>query len=70
MKNKITLYVDQYGMRFYAKTVKELRKQIGGGGSRISRMYIDQDGKIYHKGYVIGRHWLTAYQPIMNEVTS
>jgi hypothetical protein len=70
MKNRITLYQDQYGNCFYAKTAKELRKQIGGGGSKVSRMFVDQNGKTYHVGYVIGRHWLTAHQPLMYEVTS
>jgi hypothetical protein len=59
------LYVDQYGNRFYAKTVRELRSQIGMGGSRVSPMYIDKsDGTTVKIGYVIGGHWLQAFQPI------
>jgi hypothetical protein len=65
MKNKRTLYLDQYGNRFWAKTVKELRNQIGMGGSRVSKMYQDRkDGSVVHVGYVVGPHWLTAYQPM------
>ncbi len=62
---KITkLYVDQYGQRFYASTVKELRSQIGGGGSRVGIMYVDRkDGSTARIGYVIGSHWLREYCP-------
>ncbi len=67
MRGKQTLYVDQYGSRFWAKTVKELRGMIGMGGSRLSKMYVDKkDGRTVHVGYVIGQHWLTAYQPVEN----
>lgn len=64
MHGKPCLYVDQYGNKFYARTVKELRGKIQGGGSRVSRMYNDKaDGTTVHTGYVIGPHWLTAYVP-------
>lgn len=60
------LYIDQYGCKFYAKTIKELRQEVGGG--RVSKMYIDgKDGKTYHVGYVIGGHWLNAYEPVSIE---
>ena len=62
MKKMLTLYIDQYGNKFYASTVKELRSQIGMGGSRVSKMYVDKkDGRTVQIGYVIGGHWLTAY---------
>ena len=65
MKGKRLLYIDQYGYKYYASTVKELRSQIGMGGSRVSKMYVDKvDGSIAHIGYVIGQYWLTAYQPV------
>lgn len=61
---KRTLYIDQYGNLFWASTRKELREQIGMGGSRISKMYRDKtDGSVVFVGYVIGDHWLTAYTP-------
>jgi len=63
MRNKLTLYIDQYGQRYYAMTVKELRRKIGGGGCRVWKMYQDEKGKSFHVGYVIGEHWLTAYHP-------
>jgi len=59
------LYLDQYGNKFHANTVKELRSKIGMGGSRVSKMYVDKkDGHTVHIGYVIGQHWLTQYTPI------
>ena len=62
MKGKLTLYIDQWGSRWWAKTVKELREQIGG---RVSKMYVDKkDGRSVHIGYVVGQHWLTAYQRV------
>jgi hypothetical protein len=58
------LFLDQYGNRFYARTLKELRIQIGGGGSRVSTMYVDRpNGDVVCTGYVIGEHWLTAFVP-------
>jgi len=60
------LYVSQYGDRFSALTVKELREKVGGG--KVSKMYIDRDGKTFHTGYVIGALWLTAFMPCIKEV--
>jgi len=63
MNGKQTLFLDQYGNKFWAKTIKELRSQIGGGGSCVSRMYCDlKSGGCKHVGWVIGDHWLTPYQ--------
>lgn len=62
MQGKMMLYLDQWGNKFWARTVKELREQISG---RINKMYVDKkDGSIVHVGYVIGEHWLTAYAPV------
>lgn len=63
LHGKYTLFIDQYGNRWEACTVSELRDKIGGG--RVSKMYCDdKSGKCYHVGYVIGRHWCTAYVPV------
>lgn len=63
-----TLYIDQYGYKYYASTVRELRSQINNGGCRVSKMYADfKNKKTYHIGYVIGNYWLTAYKPMMIE---
>jgi len=62
MRGQFRLFVDQYGNQFGAKTVRELRQQVGG---RCSKMYRDsKDGTTWHTGYVIGQHWLTMYAPV------
>lgn len=64
----MTLYIDQHGQRYYAKTVKDLRSQIGNGGSKVSKMFGDgEDGKTYHVGYFIGGHWLEGFTPMRKE---
>lgn len=66
-KKSKRLFLDQYGNCFYAHTVKELRKQIGMGGSKVEKMYCDRkDGSVIHIGYVIGNHWLSMYAPVYN----
>lgn len=63
MKRK--LFVDQHGYSYRVNSIRELRKKIGNGGSRVSKMYADgTDGKTYHVGYVVGKLWLTAYAPV------
>lgn len=63
MNGKVTLYVDQWGNRFMARTVKELHAKVG--GARPAKMYADRIGKPpIHIGYVVGGHWCTAYQRV------
>jgi hypothetical protein len=70
MKGKLTLYVDQYGNKYYAYTLKELKERHYIPG-KVSKMYVDgKDGKTYHIGYVIGQFWLKAYRPIRQEVVN
>ena len=58
MRNR-RLFVDlRTGKYFVARTVKELRSQIGNGGSRVRKMYRDTVNGTFHVGYVIGQHWL------------
>jgi len=66
MNGKFTLYMDQYGNHWYAKSAKELRAKIGGG--RISTMYCDKLGGPVKIGYIIGKHWCEAFQPIEKPV--
>jgi len=67
MNRKLLLYISQYGDPYWARTVKELRQKIGGG--KISKMYVHKkDGRTVHCGYVIGRFWLTAYEPVERPV--
>ena len=62
MRGQLTLYIDQYGNRWHATTVADLRQQIGG---KVSKMYRDgADGKTYHVGYVVGKHWCHAFTPL------
>jgi hypothetical protein len=57
------LYIDQFGTRIWARTVKQLRERAGGG--RVSKMYVHKlDGRTVHVGYVVGRHWFAAYAPV------
>ncbi len=68
MHGKMTMYIDQYGNRFHARTLHELREKVGGG--KISKMYVDgKDGKTYHVGYVVGKHWLNAFIPLRKAVS-
>lgn len=61
------LYVDQYGTRFYASTVRTLCEQLD--HTRATRMYVDgKDGNTYHIGFVIGKHWLRAYTPLRKKM--
>ena len=62
MRGTPMLYVDQWGNRWTAKTVKDLKQQVGPG--KVSRMYQDKtDGSTVHVGYVIGPHWCHAFVP-------
>ena len=62
MNGKRTLYIDQWGNRFWASTVRELKEELG--RSKASRMFRDTRDGTKHVGYVIGSHWLTAYAPV------
>jgi hypothetical protein len=62
VRGKTILYIDQYGNKWWARSVRELRGKIGGG--RVSKMYCDKkDGSAVHTGYVVGIHWCSAYVP-------
>lgn len=73
------LFVDQYGNRWHATTVKGLASQINpyAKAPKARRMYVDgRDGKTYHVGYIVsagrgnGDHWLTEYAPVRREVVT
>ena len=62
MRGKLVLYINQYGSKYFARNLRELRVAVGGG--RIYKMYSDtKEGESYHSGYVVGENWLTAYIP-------
>ena len=63
MRGKTTLFIDQYGSKLWARTVRELRELAGGG--RVSKMYVDKKvGGTMHVGYVVGARWFSAYHPV------
>lgn len=64
MRGKMTLYIDQWGNKWYVKSVRELHRVLG--GKRPSKMYRDTPAGTIHTGYVVGRHWCTAYVPYEN----
>ena len=67
MNGKLMLYLDQWGNRYWAKSVRELHRRLGGG--RPSKMYRDDPltKKVIHIGYVVGKHWCGAYVPYAKE---
>ena len=68
MNGNYTIYIDQYGSKFACHYVNELKTKHYLSG-KVSKMYVDgKDGKTYHVGYVVGKHWLTAYSPLRKEV--
>lgn len=62
-KKPMILWVDQYGDKVWARTVKELREKVGGG--KVSKMYHDfKEGPPAHVGYVVGSRWFNAFLPM------
>ena len=67
MKAPHHLWIDQYGQRLWASTIKELREKAGGG--RVSKMYVDLvagplAGKTVLAGYIVGSRWFSRYAPV------
>ena len=59
-----TLYVDQYGSKIYARSVKELKEKAGPG--KVSKIYREINGDVtHHCGYSVGDRWFDAYAPVM-----
>ena len=66
-KKQTVLYLSQYGDKFYATTLKELREQVRG---RCSIMCNETEyGEVYRAGYVIGELWLMAYVPLIKAIS-
>lgn len=62
LKPRSRLFIDQYGSKIWARSVKDLREQAGG---RVSKMYRDlPDGSFVHVGYVVGQRWFSEYAPV------
>ena len=67
MNGKAILYIDQYGNKIWAKTVKALRQQVGGGCCRVSKIYqSDTKGNDFHVGYVVGDRWFHGFVSMEN----
>lgn len=67
MRNKLTqdrptLFVDQWGNKIWASTLKELRDKCGVKTS-AAKQYSDRKDGTYWTGYVIGDRWFTAFNP-------
>lgn len=57
------LWIDQYGGRIWARTVKELKAQAGPG--KVFKIYADKkDGRTVHTGYGIGARWFNRFAPV------
>lgn len=55
--------VDQWGNTYHGLTKprRDLIRKIG--VQHCTRMYVDgTDGKTYHVGWVVGRHWCRVYR--------
>lgn len=61
-RDEPTLFISQYGQRFVASTAADLKRQAGYSGG-IKKQFVDKpDGRTVWNGYVIGRHWFTAFK--------
>ena len=56
------LFIDQDGNKFWAKNVKDLKRQVR--GSCVRMMRDRKDGTTIHVGYVIGQQWLVEFAPV------
>lgn len=62
MIKQTKLFINQYGDRYYAKTVKELKEKVGSG--KVFKIYCDKkDGSVVQTGYGIGRQWFDMFIP-------
>ena len=58
------LYIDQYGNKYHANTLKDLKNDNYLKG-KIHKTYIDgKDGNTYHTGYCVGKNWFQVYIPL------
>lgn len=69
--NKTKMYLDQYGQKYFASTLKELKEKVCPHTRypKTSVMYVDKkDGRTVRVGYAISEFWLTEYIPSEREV--
>lgn len=60
-----SLFIDQYGSRIYAASVKELKEKAGPG--RVFKIYRDLPEGVAHVGYGVGSRWFSEYQPVIRK---
>lgn len=61
MRGRLMLYRDQWNNTWFASTVKELCEKVG--YSKARPMFISKKTGDVQIGYVVGPHWLQAFQP-------
>ena len=68
MKKKYILFIDQqYGDKYFASSVKELKDYYGFTG-KVSKVYTDdREGNTYHTGYAIGKRWFSVWLPLLKK---
>ena len=59
MKRPMRLFIDQYGSKIYARTVKELCATAG--RTKARKVYVDRKDGVYHVGYAVGDRWFHAW---------
>lgn len=62
LKPRTRLFIDQYGQKVWARSVRDLREQVGG---RVYRMYRDTPSGTMHVGYVVGSRWFSEFAPVV-----
>jgi hypothetical protein len=68
MRNKLTqdrptLFIDQYGSKYWAASLKELKERAGYAGGAAKQYNDLKDGRTVWTGYVLGARWFTAFNP-------
>ena len=64
-RNHPSLFIDRYGLKVYASSVKELKAKAGPG--RVFKIYRDLPEGVAHVGYGVGYRWFTEYQPVIRK---
>jgi hypothetical protein len=55
--------IDQYGNTEHGLIHPRKDLKDRGYAGKVSKIYVDsKDGKIFHCGYVIGRHWFSIFR--------
>ncbi len=62
------LWIDQYGNRFWAKTITQLKADRSIPGA-IFKIYFEDaaTGETFQTGWGIGKHWFDVYTPMRKE---